>query len=38
MMSGGHHKTTLDDPTQKHVQLISKWAAKWEKSNQIGKT
>ena len=38
MKSGGHHKTTLDDPTQKHVQLVSKWAAKWERANQIACT
>ena len=36
MKSGGHHKTTLDDPTQKYVKLVSKWAAKWERANQIG--
>ena len=36
MKSGGHHKTTLVDPTHKHVQLVSKWAAKWERANQIG--
>ena len=36
MKSGRHHKTTLVDPTHKHVQLVSKWAAKWERANQIG--
>ena len=36
MKLGGHHKTTLDDPTHKHVRLVSKWAARWERADQIG--
>ena len=36
MKSGGHHKITLNDPTQEHMRCVLNWARKWEKTDQIG--
>ena len=36
MKSGGHHKITLNDPTQEHMRCVLNRAKKWEKADQIG--